>query len=238
MRHLLALTLTAMTCLVPISLAAPAAAESTDEMAAGRLVLVLDSSGSMSDLTGDGRTRIDAAKDALRAVVNQLPKDQPVGMRVFGATQPTRAGADLYCADSQNVVAVDVGNRDALQTAINDYEPYGETPIGFALQEAGKDLGSEGQRSIVLVSDGLATCEPDPCIVAEQLRAGGIDVRIDVVGLNVDAAARASLECVAQAGGGTYYDATDTESLIESLTEAQTRSARPFERGAAPDRNP
>lgn len=226
MRHLLAVALVAMTALVAV----PAtAAEGDDDKPVGRLMLVLDSSGSMSELTGDGRTRIDAAKDALRAVVNQLPDEQPVGMRVFGATQPTRAGAELYCSDSQNVAPVATDNRDALNAAIDAYEPYGETPIAFALQEAGKDLGEKGQRSIVLVSDGLATCEPDPCVVAEQLRAGGVDVRIDVVGLNVDATARASLECVASAGGGTYYDATDTASLIDGLTTAQTRSARPFD---------
>lgn len=226
MRHLLAVALVAMTTLVAV----PAtAAEGEDDKPVGRLMLVLDSSGSMSELTGDGRTRIDAAKDALRAVVNQLPDEQPVGMRVFGATQPTRAGAELYCSDSQNVAPVATDNRDDLSAAIDAYEPYGETPIAFALQEAGKDLGETGQRSIVLVSDGIATCEPDPCVVAEQLRAGGVDVRIDVVGLNVDAAARASLECVASAGGGTYYDATDTASLIDGLTTAQTRSARPFD---------
>ena len=226
MRHLLALALVAMTTLVAVP---STAAESGDDEPVGRLMLVLDSSGSMSELTGDGRTRIDAAKDALRAVVNQLPDEQPVGMRVFGATQPTRAGAELYCSDSQNVAPVATDNRDDLNAAIDAYEPYGETPIAYALQEAGTDLGAEGQRSIVLVSDGLATCEPDPCLVAEQLRAGGVDVRIDVVGLNVDAAARASLECVASAGGGTYYDATDTASLVDGLTVAQTRSARPFD---------
>lgn len=227
MRHLLAVALVAMTTLVAVP--ATAAESESDDKPVGRLMLVLDSSGSMSELTGDGRTRIDAAKDALRAVVNQLPDEQPVGMRVFGATQPTRAGAELYCSDSQNVAAVATDNRGELNAAIDAYEPYGETPIAFALQEAGKDLGAEGQRSIVLVSDGIATCEPDPCVVAEQLRAGGVDVRIDVVGLNVDATARASLECVASAGGGTYYDATDTASLIDGLTVAQTRSARPFD---------
>ena len=69
--------------------------------------------------------------------VNQLPDEQPVGMRVFGATQPTRAGAELYCNDSQNVAPVATDNREALNAAIDAYEPYGETPIAFALQEAG-----------------------------------------------------------------------------------------------------
>ncbi len=226
MRYLLALAVAVYTCVIGL----PAQADDESEtQPAGKLMLVLDSSGSMSELTGDGTTRIDAAKNALRAVVNQLPEEQPVGMRVFGATQPTSAGPETYCVDSQNVAEVGTGNRDALQTAIDNYEPYGETPIGYALSEAGKDLGAEGQRSIVLVSDGLATCDPDPCVVASELRAGGVDVRIDVVGLNVDPAARDALECVAEAGGGTYYDATDTQSLIDGLTTAQTRSARPFD---------
>lgn len=226
MRHLLAVALVAMTTL----LAVPAtASEGGDDKPVGRLMLVLDSSGSMSELTGDGTPRIDAAQDALRAVIDQLPEDQPVGMRVFGATvAPGSASTDL-CTDSQNVVSVDTGNRDDLEKAVDAYEPLGETPIGYALQEAGEDLGDEGQRSIVLVSDGEPNCEPDPCLVAEELRAEGVDVRIDVIGLDVDQTAREKLQCVADAGGGTYYDANDTASLIDGLTTAQTRSARPFD---------
>lgn len=227
MRHLLALALVATTTLLAVP--STAAESESDDKPVGRLVLVLDSSGSMSELTGDGTPRIDAARDALRAVIDQLPEDQPVGMRVFGATvAPGSASTDL-CTDSQSVVSVDTGNRDDLEEAVDAYEPLGETPIGYALQEAGRDLGDEGQRSIVLVSDGEPNCEPDPCLVAEELRADGVDVRIDVVGLNVDQTAREKLQCVADAGGGTYYDADDTESLVDGLTQAQTRSARPFD---------
>ena len=230
MRHLLAVALVAMTTLLAVpATAAESESESESDKPVGRLVLVLDSSGSMNELTGDGTPRIDAAKEALRAVIDQLPDDQPVGMRVFGATvAPGSAKTDL-CTDSQDVVSVDTGNREDLEKAVDAYEPLGETPIGYALQEAGKDLGDEGQRSIVLVSDGEPNCEPDPCLVAEQLRADGVDVRIDVVGLNVDQTAREKLQCVADAGGGEYYDADDTESLVDGLTQAQTRSARPFD---------
>ncbi|GAA1751815.1 VWA domain-containing protein [Aeromicrobium alkaliterrae] len=228
MRHLLALALVTLTCLVAVP-ATAADSDSGGDPAAGRLLLVLDSSGSMAEPTGDGSTRIEAAREAVLAVVDQLPSDQPVGLRVFGATvAPGSPQADL-CSDSQNTVEVGTGNRDDLRTAVAGYDPLGETPIGYALQEAGEDLGDEGQRSIVLVSDGEPNCEPDPCVVAEQLHADGIEVRIDVVGLNVAGDARAKLECIAQAGGGTYYDATDTASLIDGLTTAQERSARPFD---------
>ncbi len=41
----------------------------------GKLVLVLDSSGSMKEPAGDGRTKIVAARTALTRVVDKLPTD-------------------------------------------------------------------------------------------------------------------------------------------------------------------
>ncbi len=193
-----------------------------------RMVLVLDSSGSMAEKTPDGSTRIAAAKDALRSVIGSLPQDQEVGLRVYGAKVFDRKD-DGACTDSQLIVKPGTDNRDELEDALGDYEPYGETPIGYALQQAGKDLGSEGSRTIVLVSDGEPTCAPDPCVVAEKLSNDGIDVRIDVVGLDVSGAARDKLRCVAEKGNGTYYDADSADDLVESLDQSATRASRPFD---------
>jgi Ca-activated chloride channel family protein len=111
---------------------------------------------------------------------------------------------------------------------IASYAPYGETPIGYALQQAGDDLGATGKRSIVLVSDGEPTGQPDPCEVARKLVQGDIDLRIDVVGLDVGARARHSLQCIAEKGHGTYYDVTGSEDVAQSLQKVATRAARPF----------
>nr|WP_281386318.1 VWA domain-containing protein [Jiangella mangrovi] len=197
------------------------------------MVLVLDSSGSMSEATPDGTTRIDAAKDALREVVGGLPDDQEVGLRVYGAEVFSQNDPGA-CTDSQLIVEPGTGNRDQLTSALDGYEPYGETPIGYALQEAGKDLGTEGPRTIVLVSDGEPTCDPDPCTVATELAGDGVDVRIDVVGLDVDAAARDKLRCIAENGHGTYYDAADAEDLVQSLDTSTTRASRPFDLTGTP----
>lgn len=224
MRRLLATAVLAFTALTPL----PASADEAEPVPVGRMMLVLDASGSMAEPAAGGQAKIDAAKSALTTVVDSLPDEQPVGLRVYGATIFSAAEPGA-CTDSQKVVDVGTDNRDDLTAAIGDYAPYGETPIGYALQEAGKDLGSEGQRSIVLVSDGEPTCDPDPCVVAEQLSADGIDLRIDVVGLNVSGAARDALVCIADAGNGTYYDADDAAGLVDSLTVAQTRASRPFD---------
>jgi len=202
----------------------PAASAAGDD---GRLLLVMDSSGSMKEPTPSGQTKIAAAKDALRRVVRSLPESQQVGLRVYGAKVFSRSDPGA-CKDTQLVAPLETGNRARLLQAIAGYRPYGETPIGVALQQAGKDLGDEGKRNIVLVSDGEPTCEPDPCPVARELARRGIDLRIDVVGLAVGSKARSELSCIARAGRGSYYDVDSAVGLANSLEKLSTRASRPY----------
>lgn len=86
-----------------------------------------------------------------------------------------------------------------------------------------------GRRSILLVSDGEPTCKPDPCTVARELAKQGIDLEIDVVGLDVNSAARSKLQCIAHAGHGVYYDVDNPKDLVKSVQKVATRAARPYE---------
>lgn len=209
------------------------AGEVADDDGPGRMLLVLDSSGSMAEPAGDGRSRMAAAKQALRTTVDALPDEQVAGLRVYGS-KVFSAKDPGACTDSELVVEPGTDNRDAMLAAVGRMKPYGETPIGHVLREAGKDLGDEGARSIILVSDGVPTCDPDPCVVARELSRSGVNLRIDVVGLDVDARAREALDCIATNGGGTYYDARDTEQLTKALTRLAERSARPFQQIGQP----
>jgi Ca-activated chloride channel family protein len=222
--------------LLPLALLAPARGE--DE--GGRIedvsvstMLVLDSSGSMAEPAGGGETKIQAAKRALTDVMSSLPPDAVVGMRVFGAKIFSRDQPGA-CTDSQQVVAPGTDNRDELLAEVQRYRPYGETPIGYALQQAAKDLDPDTARTIVLVSDGLATCDPDPCEVAKKLSADGVDLRIDVVGLDVDAEARAQLRCIAAVADGDYLDARSADEIASSLSSATERALSPFEVDGTP----
>lgn len=132
------------------------------------------------------------------------------------------------CTDSQLTVPIATDNRQALRDAANAYMPYGETPIGYALAEAGKDLGTDGQRTILLISDGESNCQPDPCTVAGDLAAQGIDLTIHVVGFDVSGAARDALVCIANAGGGQYFDVSDASGLSNVFTKVSTRAFRDF----------
>lgn len=192
-----------------------------------RMVLVLDSSGSMAERAAGGGIKIEAAKQALRDVVDRLPDDAQVGMRVFGATVFS-ADDPGACTDTQRVVPVGPLDRTAIRKQIDSYQPYGETPIGNALRGAAKDLGRGGKRTIVLLSDGEPTCRPDPCTVARQLRRQGVDLRINVVGLDVSGEARRALQCIAKAGGGAYLDVRDPARLADSLVRVSVRALRVF----------
>ena len=211
----------------PSMAAADDTSATTGDESTGRMMLVLDSSGSMSEPAAGGVSKIQAARSALTTVIGDLDDAQPVGLRVYGATVFSRDDAGA-CTDSQQVVEPATDNRDELLAEVRRYRPYGETPIGYALEQAADDLGAEGDRTIVLVSDGEATCPPDPCQVAARIAADGIDVRIDVVGLDVSGTARSQLQCIAAAGGGTYYDANDADDLRSSLDRSSARAARPF----------
>ena len=220
----------AVTALVAVAATVvPASADDSGGTTAhpGRMILVLDSSGSMKEPASGGTTKIAAAKKALDRVVAGLPAEAQVGMRVYGATVFSK-GDEGACTDSQLAVRPGTDNRSQLRRAIAAYKPYGETPTGYALEQAAKDLGSEGKRSIVLVSDGEATCRPDPCKVAASLGRQGIDLHIDVVGLGVSGKARSQLQCVAAKGHGTYYGVDSADQIVSSLSRVARRDVRPF----------
>jgi Ca-activated chloride channel family protein len=218
----------AMSAMAVLVLAAtPVLAEDATQVESdGKLVLLLDSSGSMKESAG-GQSKISAAKAALKEVVATLPDDAQVGVRVFGA-KVFSAKDKGACTDTQNVVPVGPVDRDRIGKAVAGYKPYGETPIGNALKGAAKDLGTEGKRTIVLLSDGEPTCDPDPCKVAKDLRRQGVDLTVNVVGLNVSGRARRALECIADAGGGTYYGVDQPDDLASSLVSVSVRSLRKF----------
>jgi Ca-activated chloride channel homolog len=189
--------------------------------------IVMDSSGSMQAPAGNGQTKIEAAKDAIRALVDRLPAGTSVGLRVYGATVPNTDRA-RGCKDTQSVIPVGPLDPGKAKTAIAGYAAKGFTPIALGLRKAAADLPSRGQRTIVLVSDGINTCSPPPCPVARELHKKGIDLSIETVGFQVDAAARAQLKCIAREGGGSYSDATSAGDLAQQLAAVSLRGLRTY----------
>ena len=194
--------------------------------------VIIDASGSMLAPDAGGQTRMDAAKQATEGLLNDLPKEQRLSLLTYG-TQ-TGSGDEEKAAGCQDVTTLVPmgGNRAEMVSKVKGLNPRGYTPIGKSLQQAEKELPGQGGRQIVLVSDGIDTCAPPPvCEVAKQIRQRGVDIVINVIGLNVDDQARSELQCVAKEGGGSYADAKDAASLKEQLVLKSTRNLQGYKPG-------
>jgi Ca-activated chloride channel family protein len=105
-----------------------AAPATTSRDGSSSLVKVLDSSGSMTDDDGTGRTRMESARTAVGTVVDGLPDGYPTGLRVYGADRPRG------CTDTRLVRPVQALDRAAVKQAVADLRPRGDTPVGLSLQ--------------------------------------------------------------------------------------------------------
>ena len=197
------------------------------QQAAGMQVnveLVLDSSGSMAEKTSTGETRIDAAKRVMNDVIDAIPADRPeinVGFRVFGHKgNNTEAGRAESCQSSDLTVPIKGVNKDALTQQVANYAPVGWTPIGLSLERAAKDFPAASDKvvnAIILVTDGLETCDRDPCALATALKKSDAAVTAYVVGLGLDAEELRVTGCIADNTGGQIVGAQNAEELSAAL---------------------
>jgi Ca-activated chloride channel family protein len=212
-------------------LLAPALARAQGQPAPDKdaaVILVVDASKSMKADDGSGRPKIAAAKAALNTLVDDLPDDAKVGLRVYGS-EVSGTGKAAGCADTKLVSPVAPLDRAGLKASIDAITPRGFTPIGASLQGAAKDLGTAKQKTVVLVSDGGDNCAPPaPCGVARELSKGGVALKIQAVGFQVASSARKQLQCIADAGGGRYVDADNAKDLGSQLRSLTARALRPY----------
>ncbi|MGI8329198.1 vWA domain-containing protein [Actinomadura scrupuli] len=199
------------------------------------IMLVLDASGSMT-APAPGGTKMDAAKRAVRSVVNTVPANSRLGLTVYGTgTGPSAGEKAAGCKDITVVHPVGPLDKAGIVRAANAVKPRGYTPIGQALRTAAAAPPKEGPRSIVLVSDGEDTCAPPaPCDVAKELAQQGVNLRIHTVGYQVDPKARDQLTCIAQSSGGTYTNVPDASSLGRALGRVTASALRNYEPAGTP----
>jgi hypothetical protein len=186
--------------------------------------MILDSSGSMAEVTNTGEPRIDAAKRVLNDVIDAIPVDRPeinVGFRVFGHKgNNTESGREESCQSSDLTVPIEGVNQDALREQVANYAPVGWTPIGLSLERAGADFPAASEtvtNAIILVTDGLETCNTDPCDIATSLKQGEAAVTVYVVGLGLDEEELRITGCIAENTGGQIIGAQNADELSAAL---------------------
>lgn len=208
-----------------------ALAQESQEDTVPPTMVILDASGSMEQTDAGGETRMDAAKEATHTFLDGVTEDSELGFITYGTgTSNAPEERDAGCEDVTTLAPLASGQLDDIRGEVDGIEASGYTPMGPALRQAADELPDEGDRNVVLVSDGLDTCAPPPvCDVAKELHEQGIDLIINTVGFLVDDEARTELECIAEAGGGQYLDANDADSLAKSMRVLYTRSINTYE---------
>jgi len=182
--------------------------------------IILDTSGSMRKRL-DGKRRIQLAKNALKRLLDQtLAEGTPVAIRTFGG--PGK-GRKANCATTESLPLGPLRRDQALRIVqgLGAGKNTG-TPIAAALDAVLTDLAEvKGLRSVVLISDGAASCDGDPRASIEALRDAGIEVKLDVVGFALqDDELKSEMAEWADIGGGAYYDAGNANQLSRSIATA------------------
>lgn len=201
--------------------------EGRSEASLERLILAVDSSGSMA-ADVDGQTKMSAAKAAASDFLSGMPEDIDVGLVVFGhAGNNKDDGRALSCSKIETLYPLSPAKADAITTTVNTMSPKGWTPLAAAIRHAGAMFGAsqvEGEQVLYVVSDGVETCGGDPVGAARELRQSSAKAILNIIGFDLPSEERAQLEAAAAAGGGRYLDARTSGELKSVLRRESEQS--------------
>ena len=206
-----------------------AAEASADRVPPTRVIVAIDASGSMGGRVSS-RQKLDLAKSAAAAFVEELPVTAEAGLLVFGQAGNNRAGDKAQSCAALDIPVQMTRDRSALVRSVSSIRPVGWTPLTAALKRAETLLaanGRAGEQIIYVVSDGQETCGGDPVAMARPINQGSTKAIINIIGFAVPSGEAASLQAVAAAGGGSFVNAgTDCEvDAIAARIRADGRKA-------------
>ncbi len=179
-----------------------------EDVMVNNVVVVLDASGSMNSfMRGTTTVKMDAAKDALKEVLAQVPPDTHIGLLVFGGGDNKEWRFPLGPRDDNKIKA-----------AIDRATPNGGTPLGRfiamgtdALKDKRKKQLGYGTYRLLVVTDGQASDPEKVNVYAPSVISSGI--RLDVIG--VDMSGKHKLANWAH----SYRSADDPQALKKAVAD-------------------
>ncbi|MEO3388950.1 VWA domain-containing protein [Mesorhizobium sp. CAU 1741] len=201
---------------------APAFAQSADAAPDKAAVLILDASGSMWGQLDGGITKIEVARDVMGQFFSTRDATIPLGVIAYGHN---RRGD---CADIEVIAPTGVQDAASLSQRLNRINPRGMTPISESLRIAAGQIPLTAEEAdIILVTDGLETCDADPCAVAAQLANEGIKIRAHVVGFGLTEQEADALACVPDQTGGQLLRPQSGAELTDALNQIAAAEPEP-----------
>ena len=185
-------------------------------ISAQNIVVLLDDSGSMEERMNRQQTRrIDAAKDALLTVLNQVPDNSRVGVLALNGNS----------GNGEWIIELGPVDKSRIQDAVGRIHAGGGTPLGAFIKQATdallelREKQFYGTYRLLIVTDGEANDGSYlESILPDVLSR---NITIDVIG--VDMRQRHSLATQVD----NYRRADDPESLTTAISESLAEVAFP-----------
>lgn len=195
------------------------------------IAIHLDSSGSMAGHVSGGE-KMELAKNALKKYAAGLPDDSIISLRVYGHKGTgNNADKSLSCSSTEVMYEANTYNETEFSSSLETFKPSGWTPLAASIQSAYEDLkktaSSNTENILFVVSDGIETCEGNPVEEAKKLAESDLNVKVNIIGFNVDDEGQAQLKATAEAGKGKYYTVNsniDFTNTINQLLEDATKN--------------
>ena len=153
-----------------------------DDIHKDNIVVILDASGSMREKFSGDRTKskMEAAKAALQAVLEKVPDDTQIGLLVFSGTN----------VHNEWVYPLEFKDTEKLIAAIHLPQPSGNTPLGKYIRIGANRLLEQrekqynyGNYRLLVVTDGEASdADKVKHYTPEVLNR---QIRIDVIGVDM-----------------------------------------------------
>lgn len=192
----------------------------TNQSASPGTVLVFDVSGSMWGQI-EGRSKVEIAREVIAGLMVDWNPSVELGLVAYGH----RREGD--CTDIETVIPVGPVNVEQFVSTVDSLVPRGKTPLTEAVRQAADTLGyRDTPATVILVSDGIESCNADPCALAAELEKSGVAFTAHVVGFDVARAEdQAQLRCIAENTGGQFVMASTAVELAQAM---QTVSEPPL----------
>jgi hypothetical protein len=181
------------------------------------IVFILDNSGSMKEMDDTPRIKIDAAIDVVqRNIDNKNLLATNMGLVILGGECESKVLVNLNSGES---------NRTEIKSKLNSIDhrksTSGSTPIVDAIDKAlGLLQHKQGNRRIVLVSDGLPNCnKPNACDSVKKwddlLKSKGINFDMQIIGYGIKQNNDKEFKCIKALSERFSYVSVNNETRLK-----------------------
>lgn len=176
-----------------------------------RLIIILDASFSMQKKLDD-ELKINMAKATILSILETYV-GADVGVIAYGHRY---ASNDVRSCDDIELIK-DFSNKVIDFEKIESITGNGRTPIAKSLEYASKFFHPEKLNHIILLSDGIDTCNSDPCETVNELKEKYDNFKIDTVAFTVKGREQDMLNCISKNSDGVIYSAYSLSELRDGI---------------------